>query len=274
MYEAAIADDGRGGRVSLRELWDSGRPTIGGWCSIPSAFSAEVLACAGFEWICIDTQHGLIDYEQMVGMLQALDARGVPTLVRVRWNEPASIMKALDAGAGGVIVPMVNSADEAVAATRASRYPPLGFRSWGPVRAALGDPGYDPVSANRSVLCIPMVETPEGVEHVEEIVAVPGLDGILIGPYDLSLSSSFTVETPGRKPQDVQQIDRILRACTQAGIVAGIACGTADDVRHWRAKGFRMLQLQSDLGLLSRAATAIVADARLDASAVVGDGEG
>src|SRR6188472_3307480 len=151
MYEAAVGTDGRP-HGSLRELLDSRATTIGGWCAIPSAFSAEVLACAGFDWVCIDMQHGLIGYDQMTAMIQALDARGVATLVRVEWNEPSPIMKALDTGAQGVIVPMVNSATEAVAATRACRYPPLGHRSWGPVRASLGDTSFDPESANRRVV--------------------------------------------------------------------------------------------------------------------------
>ncbi len=264
MYEADVAEgDGRKG-VTLRDLVDSGRPTIGGWCAIPSAFSAEILACAGFDWVCIDGQHGLIGYQQTTAMLQALDARGVGTLVRAQWNDPSSIMKALDAGAQGVIVPMVNSAAEAVQATRASRYPPLGFRSWGPVRASLGNTSYSPESANREIVCIVMVETPEAVDAVDEIVDVPGVDGILIGPYDLSLTTNLNVDTPGEKPKDVEQIARILAACERAGIPAGITCLTGDDVRKRRAQGFRLLQLGSDLGFLSQAATALVRDARSD----------
>jgi 4-hydroxy-2-oxoheptanedioate aldolase len=264
MYEAAVGTDGRP-RGSLRELLDSGATTIGGWCAIPSAFSAEVLACAGFDWVCIDMQHGLIGYEQMTAMIQALDARGIATLVRVEWNEPSPIMKALDTGAQGVIVPMVNSAVEALAATRASRYPPLGHRSWGPVRASLGDTSFDPESANRRVVCILMVETPEAVEAVDEIVAVPGVDGILIGPYDLSLSTTHSVVTPGEKPKDVEQIARVLEACGRAGVPAAIYCATPGDVQRRRAEGFRLLQLGSDLAFLSQAATAIVAEARRDA---------
>jgi 4-hydroxy-2-oxoheptanedioate aldolase len=261
MYEAAVAPGGARG-ASLRELLDSGRPTIGGWCAIPSAFSAEILACAGFDWVCIDTQHGLIGYEQMTAMLQALDARGVPTLVRVQWNEPSPIMKTLDAGAQGVIVPMVNSREEAVAAARASRYPPLGYRSWGPVRAALGDTTFDPESANRRLVCIVMVETPEAVDAVEEIASSPGVDGILIGPYDLSLTTNLNLVTPGDKPRDSEQIARVLEACNQAGIPAGITCQTAADVARRREQGFRLLQLGSDLAFLSQAATSIVADSR------------
>jgi 4-hydroxy-2-oxoheptanedioate aldolase len=263
MYEAATGTDGRP-RASLRELLDSGATTIGGWCAIPSAFSAEVVACAGFDWVCIDTQHGLIGYDQMTTMIQALDARGVATLVRVEWNEPSPIMKALDTGAQGVIVPMVNSAAEALAATRACRYPPDGHRSWGPVRASLGDRSFDPTSANRNVVCILMVETAEAVDAVDEILAVPGVDGILIGPYDLSLSTTLSIETPGDKPKDVEQISRVLDACERAGVAAAIYCAGPSDVHRRRAEGFRLLQLGSDLAFLSQAATAIVAEARLE----------
>jgi 4-hydroxy-2-oxoheptanedioate aldolase len=271
MYEAKVAGDGRA-RRSLRELVDSGDPTLGGWCAIPSAFSAEVLACAGYDWVCIDAQHGLIGYDQMAAMLQGLDARGVATMVRAEWNMPSAIMKALDAGAQGVIVPMINSATEAEAAARSCRYPPLGFRSWGPVRAALGNPAYGPESANRTIVCVVMVETPQGVEAVEEIVAVPGVDGVLIGPYDLSLTTNLNVETPGDKPRDIEQIARVLAACDAVGIPCGITCQTGADVRRRRAEGFRLLQLNWDVGLLSQAATALVADARRNTTRDVGEG--
>jgi 2-keto-3-deoxy-L-rhamnonate aldolase RhmA len=111
LYEASAEDTRQPAQAfRLRELWDGGRPMVGGWCAIPSALSAEVIAAAGFDWVCIDTQHGLIGYEEMTAMLQALDARGAPSFVRVPWNEPSAIQKALDAGADGVIVPMVGSA--------------------------------------------------------------------------------------------------------------------------------------------------------------------
>jgi 4-hydroxy-2-oxoheptanedioate aldolase len=271
VYEASVAEEGRSG-PSLRELLDSGEPTLGGWCAIPSAFAAEVLAGAGYDWVCIDAQHGLLGYEQLTAMLQGLDARGTATLVRAEWNEPSAIMKALDAGAQGVIVPMVNSGAEAEAATKASRYPPLGFRSWGPVRAALGDSAYSPEEANRRVVCIVMVETPQAVESVDEIVAVPGVDGILVGPYDLSLTTNLNVDTPGEKPRDREQIARVLAACREAGIPCGITCQTGDDVRRRRAEGFRLLQLNWDVGLLSQAATALVADARRNTADDVGEG--
>src|SRR5439155_16169946 len=123
--------------LGLREVLTSGRPAVGGWCVIPGAFTAEVVARSGVEWICIDAQHGLVGYGEMLSMLQAVTATGVPALVRVPWNDPGWIMKALDAGAAGVIVPMVNTPEEAEAAAGACRYPPDGYRSWGPTRASL-----------------------------------------------------------------------------------------------------------------------------------------
>src|SRR3979409_48696 len=123
----------------LRERWKAGEATLGAWCTIPSPWTAEVASRSGHDWVCVDTQHGLIGYDVMLPMLQAISAGGAPSFVRVPWNEPGTIMKALDAGAGGVIVPMVNSAEEARAAVGACRYPPPGFRSEGPTRAPVHD---------------------------------------------------------------------------------------------------------------------------------------
>src|ERR687894_296035 len=121
---------------SLRELWDGTDATIGGWCSIPSPFSAELMGRCGFDWVCIDTQHGLVGYDQMVPMLQALSITATPAFVRVPWNQPDHIMKALGAGARGVIGPVVAPEAAAGAAAGAANSPPVGARSWGPIRAA------------------------------------------------------------------------------------------------------------------------------------------
>src|SRR2546430_13039058 len=180
---------------TMRELWDRGQVTVGGWCVMPSAFSAELMARCGFDWLCIDTQHGLIGYDQMTVMLQALAITGTPPFVRVPWNQPDHIMKALDAGAQGVFVPMVNSAEEAQAAVRACRYPPDGYRSWGPIRASLGAPDYSPQLANRSVICAVMVETVAALDQLAEIVSVPGVDAVFIGPSDSALSMGFGPRT-------------------------------------------------------------------------------
>jgi 4-hydroxy-2-oxoheptanedioate aldolase len=253
VYETPVEEKERRdvGALGIRELWAERDLAVGGWCAIPSPFVAEVLATVGFDWICLDLQHGLIGYETMLGMLQAVGRRA-PVLVRVPWNQPDEIMRPLDAGAAGVIVPMVNSAEEADAAVRACRYPPEGFRSWGPTRASLGDRDFGPATANRDVVCVIMIETVKGVENVGEILAVPGIDVILIGPSDLALSASGALEAPGKTPRDRELVGRILDACSRAGVVTATSVGTLDDARHWLDVGVKMIGV-SDVGLLGGA---------------------
>jgi 4-hydroxy-2-oxoheptanedioate aldolase len=244
--------------TTLRELWDRGQVTIGGWCTMPSAFSAELMARCGFDWLCIDTQHGLIGYDQMVVMLQAVAITGTPTFVRVPWNQPDHIMKALDAGAQGVIVPMVNSADEARAAVGACRYPPDGFRSWGPIRASLGVPGYSPEAANLRVVVAVMIETSAGVAAADEILAVPGVDAVYVGPSDLAVSHGLQPGGEVTDPAHARAIEAVLEACVHHGVVAGIHCASLEIARHWREKGFRMLNVNSDAVFMRHRATAVV----------------
>jgi 4-hydroxy-2-oxoheptanedioate aldolase len=166
----------------LREVWAEGRTAFGLWAAIPSAFSAELVAGAGVDYVCVDQQHGVVDYASMVPMLQAIGAAGAAPITRVLSNDPFRIMKALDAGAWGVIVPLVNDAEEAARAVSACRYPPDGIRSYGPIRASSLLGSKDPEDLAGEVLCLVMVETREGLENVEEIAATPGVDGIYIGP--------------------------------------------------------------------------------------------
>src|SRR2546423_9504444 len=144
--------------TTLRELWDGGGVPVGGWCAIPSAFPAELMGRCGFDWVCVDTQHGLVGYDQMALMLQALSITGTPAFVRVPWNEPGAIMRALDAGAQGVIVPMVNSAAEARQAVAACPQVPGGVRSRGPSRDRLHGP-VKPLAADRPDGCVGSAET-------------------------------------------------------------------------------------------------------------------
>jgi 4-hydroxy-2-oxoheptanedioate aldolase len=253
MYEAPVeAEERTAAQPSLRARVLAGEVVYGGWCLVPSPFMAEVWSAAGFDWLCIDMQHGLIGYETMLAMLQAVGRRS-PVLVRVPWNEPDEIMRPLDAGATGVIVPMVNTAEQAAAAVGACRYAPAGFRSWGPSRVSLGNPDYTPESANDTTLCVIMVETIEAVANVEEIVAVPGIDAILIGPYDLHLSWNGTIDAPGRTPRDRELIERVLSVCADAGIPVATSVGGHDDAIAWRDDGVRMIGV-SDLGLVGAAA--------------------
>ena len=171
----------------IKSLWAEGKPVLNGWLSIANAFSAEIMAEQGYDSITIDLQHGVVDYQAMVGMLQAMRASEVTPLVRVPWLDPAAMMRALDAGAYGVICPMIDNRAQAAELVSYIRYPPDGTRSFGPTRAAFSaGPNYAG-EADKNVLCFAMIETAEAFRNVEEIVSTPGLDGVYIGPSDLTL---------------------------------------------------------------------------------------
>jgi 4-hydroxy-2-oxoheptanedioate aldolase len=250
--------------VWLKERLASGRAVIGGWCVIPNPFSAELMARAGFDWICIDTQHGLIDYAGMLSMLQALTGSGVPVLVRVPWNEPGAISKALDAGAQGVIVPMINSVADAQAAVAACRYGPEGYRSWGPTRASLTLPRYTPDEANRRIMCTIQIETLEAVERVDEILSVPGIDAVFVGPMDLAISSGMRPSLKAEDPEQRRMIETILAACLRHGVVPGTYGGSVGMVREWERVGFRLLTADADSAFLRRGAEAMLREIRGD----------
>ena len=237
---------------TLKSMLEMGRAALGGWCAIPSPFVAEVMGAAGYDWMCLDMQHGLIDYERGVGMLQALDISGTPTLVRVPWNESGIIMRMLDAGAVGVIVPMVNDGEEARRAADACRYPPHGSRSWGPIRAGMR-PGFDTTSSDEDMLCVVMVETMEACERIDEIVRTPGVDAVFIGPQDLRLSQKATDASAATiEPL----IDRVQEACRQHDVAVGIFCGSVEDAAAARARGLQLLAVGSDSRMLAAAARA------------------
>jgi len=260
-----VAGSGRARAAGrMREIVAGRLVALGGWAMIPSAFGAEVMSAAGCDWLCIDLQHGLVDEEVMRTMVQAAAIRGTPVLVRVAWNEPGAIMRALDAGADGVIVPMVNSAEEARAAAGASRYPPLGYRSWGPLRSGMAQPEFSPALGNEQTVCLVMIETAEAVERVEQILEVAGVDGVFVGPNDLAISHSGGNEDAGRSPRDVELIERVAQACARRELVAGISCTDAEDARRWRRAGYSLLGLPSDAGLLGEAMVRLLAAARAE----------
>jgi len=241
----------------LRKRWAEQQPALGGWLTVPSGISAEILAHAGFDWLCVDMQHGLIDYAQMVQMLQAMSYTGVTPVVRVPWNEPGIIGKCLDAGALAIVVPMVNSRADAEAAARACRYAPVGARSYGPLRANYWA-GSDYFSeANRLVCCVVMVETAAAVEAVEDIVSVDGVDAVYIGPADLSVSLGLPPAPDHVEEVFTAALSRIVAACRRHGVAPGIA-GNPTTAPKRVAEGFAMVEVASDSGLLaSGAATAL-----------------
>jgi 4-hydroxy-2-oxoheptanedioate aldolase len=260
LYEIANANGTESLGRGLRRIISEGRVAYGGWCMVPSAFGAEVVSASGCDWLCIDQQHGLIADDVMFMMVQAAAIRRTPVLVRVPWNQPAPIMRALDAGADGVIVPMVNTAEEAVAAVAASRYPPAGYRSFGPLRPGMAQPGFSPATGNAQVVVLVMVETVQAFENLDSILEVAGVDGVLVGPFDLTISHTGETGGAASSPRDVQMIEQIARACTKRGRVAAISGIT--DAARWREAGFTLLSLPSDAALLGEGLAAALAVAR------------
>ena len=244
--------------------WRDGGQTVGAWLSIPSSFSAETMAHAGFDWLCIDMQHGLIDYTDVVHMLTAISTTETVPLVRVPWNDPPTIMKVLDAGAYGVVVPLVNNAEEARRAVFACRYPPDGGRSSGPARATMyAGAGYQ-AGANSEIACIVMIETAEALDNLDEILSVPGVDAAYIGPSDLAYAIGLTPTGDNDDPKHVETVDRIFEACRRNGVAPGIHTGSVEYTRRYLEQGFQMITLGADRGFMAQRAGADLAAARGD----------
>jgi 4-hydroxy-2-oxoheptanedioate aldolase len=243
----------------LRARWLARDATFGGWIYFSDSFSVEVVARAGPDWVCIDTQHGMARGGDIARLMQAVALAGRVGIVRVPWNEPGAIMNALDAGASGVIVPLVSNAAEAERAVASCRYPPRGIRSWGPTRAALGASEYSAAWANERVLCIVMIETEEGMENVEKILAVPGIDAVFIGPSDLALSFDLQRDDPANG----QRIARVKEASDARGVPTGVAVISVNEARRYAASGFALIALPSDAVLLRQACVAFLEDMRV-----------
>ncbi len=242
--------------------WRAGEQTIGGWLSLANTHSAEVMANAGFDWLCVDLQHGLIDYTDLRNMLPAISTTGVTPIVRVAGNDPTAIMKCLDVGAMGIIVPMVNNRAEAERAIAACRYPPQGMRSFGPIRAAMvSGRGYVD-EANDEIACIAMIETKDGLENLESIVTTPGLGGVYIGPSDLALAIDLPARGDTDDPKHLATVDRILQCCKKHKVPVGIHTGGIAYTQIRLAAGFNFVTLNSDAGFMATALYAELAAAR------------
>jgi 4-hydroxy-2-oxoheptanedioate aldolase len=253
---------------SLRDIWQAGGTTLGGWLAIPSVVSAELTARAGFDYVNIDTQHGAIEYSDAVPMIQAILLGGSRPLVRVPWNEPGIIGKMLDAGAHGVIVPMVNTVEEAQAAVKACRYAPDGSRSYGPGMAAPRVDGSYVDWARDHVAVIPMIETTQAVANLDDILAVDGIDAVYVGPADLSLTLGLPPGNNDDAASFTDSLAEIVAGCDRAGVPAGIhSTGALTPSRL--ATGFRMITVTSDTVALRQGYSSELALAR----EVAGSGE-
>jgi 4-hydroxy-2-oxoheptanedioate aldolase len=240
----------------LRALWAEGRCAVNGWLAVPSVLSAEAMARAGWDALTIDLQHGMADYTAMTAMLATVNQTPTFPMVRVPWNDPADIMRALDAGALGVICPMIETAEDAARFASACLYPPAGRRSFGPIRARLvhGD-GY-PAVANDMVLPLAMIETREAVNQLDAIAATPGLAGLYIGPSDLSSALGFGPGFDRREPELMDVIRRIRDAAKANGLAACIHCGAPAYAAEMAREGFDLVTIGSDSRFIEAGARA------------------
>ena len=253
----------------VKQAWAEGRAVINGWLAIPSGFSAEVMAQAGWDSLTVDLQHGVQDYLSMVHCFQAMQVHPVLPMVRVPWNEPGIIGKVLDGGAWGVICPMVNTPAEAQALAASCLYPPKGKRSNGPIRAAAyGAASPYQASANDEVLVIPMIETQQAIDDIDAILDVPGISGIYVGPSDLALSLGLPPALDREEKHVLAMYEKLLKATAARAQFAGIHTAGGVYAARMIEMGFRFVTLANDSGLMMRAATAEIAVTRKNAGAV------
>ena len=246
----------------LRTLWKSGGAAVNGWLAVPNSFSAEVMAHQGWDSLTIDLQHGVVDYQAMVGMLQAISTTNTVPVVRVPWLEPGALMKALDAGAYGVICPMVNTREDAQRLVAYTHYAPRGTRSFGPVRALLYGGADYPQQANDTIVTFAMIETAQALDNLDDILSVEGLDAVYIGPSDLSLALGCRPVFDDVDPPVAQAIDHILARAKAHGLVAGIHNGDPDVALGRIAKGFQFVTLSSDARIMAAGSQQLLARMR------------
>jgi 4-hydroxy-2-oxoheptanedioate aldolase len=246
----------------LRTIWSEDGTVVNGWLHVPSSFSAEVMAHAGYDSLTIDMQHGPVDYGSLVPMLQAISTTDAVPVVRVPWHDPGLIMQVLDAGCYAVICPMVNTREQAEAFVGACRYPPGGYRSFGPYRAALYAGRDYTDHADDTVVTMAMIETREALEDLDGIIDVAGLDAVFVGPSDLGQSLGYGPGVDREEPEVVEAIDTVLAAARDRGLAAGIFAGSSGYASRMVEKGFRFVNVSTDAQLMAKAAAGVVADLR------------
>ena len=256
----------------LREIWAKGGAVANGWLAIPNSFSAETMAHQGWDSLTVDLQHGVVDYQAMVTMLQAISTTDTVPVVRVPWLEPGILMKTLDAGAYAVICPMVNTRADAEKLVAYTHYAPRGTRSFGPVRALLYGGADYPKHANDTIVTFAMIETAQALENLEEIMSTPGLDAIYIGPSDLSLALGCNTTFDDLDPKAAQAVEHILARAKAHGLVAGIHNGSPEAAARRIAMGFQFVTISSDARLIAAGSQQVLATLRASAPKATPDG--
>ena len=234
-----------------RRRLEAGEPSIGTWLSIPSPEAAGLVARLGFDWLTVDAEHSPVDILTLARMFSAISAHGTAPMVRIPWNTPENFKRVLDAGAWGIVVPMVNSRAEAEQAVESTRYHPLGRRSVGGSAHAASfraETSEYYARANDEILLVLQIEHIEGVENCEEILSVPGVDACFIGPNDLAASMGLGIGTPleSDHPQVVEAIDHVLQTAKKVGVAPGIHTSGVEGMNMRIEQGFQFLALASE----------------------------
>lgn len=232
----------------------NGRPSVGSWLSLCSPVAAELMAAVGWDWLVVDAEHSLVGFETLVNCFRAIQLGGAVPLARVPWNETIWIQRTLDAGALGLIVPMVNTVEDAQAIVSNMKFATQGQRSFGGSRVSPYIEGDYRTWANDNLAVIVMIETVQAVENAEAILAVEGVTGGFIGPVDLALSMGLSPADMGPGTAHEALLMKALAAARNTGKAVGKYCFNAAEVNARLAQGFQMLALFSDAGLLDQAA--------------------
>jgi 4-hydroxy-2-oxoheptanedioate aldolase len=247
----------------VKSLWQEGKAPTVAWLDTADTFVAETIANIGFDVLVLDMQHGMaIGPDRAALWLQAVSTTDTMPMVRVPWNEPFFIQWVLDAGAYGVIVPLINTREEAVKAAGACRYPPIGYRSAGANRARLYGGGDYFMQANKEIICLVMIEDIKTVAHIETLVDVPGIDGFYIGPSDLAVSMGLGPPEYRESSKHAKACHQVLEAAKSHGLVCGIHCGSPGEVVQRTSQGFRFCPAISGIGSLAVAASAALQEVR------------
>jgi 4-hydroxy-2-oxoheptanedioate aldolase len=247
----------------VKQFFEEKKPLAMGWLGSPDTYMVETMANSGFDAIVLDMQHGMgIGPDRAAIALQVLSTTDVTPLVRVPWNDPIYIQYVLDAGAYGVIVPMVNSRAEAEKAAGACKYFPLGYRSNGANRARFYAGSDYFAHANSELLCFVMIETTQALENLEEIATTPGVDGFYIGPSDLAITMGLEPKLDHDAPQHIEAVQKVVEMAKKHGLQAGIHTTGPEEVIRRYKQGFNLCPLGSDAGFLGAGARKAVADLR------------
>ena len=249
---------------AIKKRMLAGGKVNGCWLHLNNAIAAEIIALAGFDAVIIDHEHGSGDFLNAISLLQAVSATPATAIMRVPWNDPAAIMKLLDAGAYGIICPMINTAEECERFVGACRYAPVGYRSFGPARGLLyGGPDYA-AEANTTITTMAMIETEQAVDNLDEILAVDGLDSIYVGPNDLAISLGNPPNPEPVAANVIEAVDTIVKKTRERGLGAGIHCPSGASARDKIEKGFNFVTIANDARLMAQASIGEIKLARGD----------